>query len=528
MDTSAFDDFAVRPLAGILPADLARRSLAPLEALGIACAEDLYECIANLGGNWYKSAPGLTRDDAVRLVDWLGGHSSQIGEITARFYPPGMAPESLSADKADDDASGLPAPIDFDAQLRKSGLCTEPENDFPQQRPSQMMLSRPARELHLSGANGTNRGSRPGSLEAQNDLQAVASWLKARAANVNTLSQYKKEAERFLLWCTLERGKALSSISTEDASLYPVWLEELGRKEPHEWSSKWHLPQSAWIGSKNAPRLSADWRPFNGPLSVSSRKTALTVVRILFGFLTKTGYLRFNPFDQVSTKVHFLAGEGAPSAFADRSLTPRQWDEVMEHLEELEDSPSKRRMRVILSLGKGLGMRASEIIGACAGWIVNRRIGDEDMTVIEIVGKGDKVRRLPISEETIRAIDLYFEARLLPSVRACEPSVPLVASLSKNADAQKSISRSGLYRVLTDFFEAAALKAEEKSAADAAKLRAGSTHWLRHTFATTALKEMDINIVQNAMGHASIGTTSRYLTPEEAQIAKAMKKMAPL
>ena len=39
---------------------------------------------------------------------------------------------------------------------------------------------------------------------------------------------------------------------------------------------------------------------------------------------------------------------------------------------------------------------------------------------------------------------------------------------------------------------------------------------------------MDLNVVQNAMGHASIGTTSRYLTPEEAQIAKAMKKMAPL
>lgn len=32
---------------------------------------------------------------------------------------------------------------------------------------------------------------------------------------------------------------------------------------------------------------------------------------------------------------------------------------------------------------------------------------------------------------------------------------------------------------------------------------------------------MDINIVQNAMGHASIGTTSRYLTPEESQIAQA-------
>ena len=59
-------------------------------------------------------------------------------------------------------------------------------------------------------------------------------------------------------------------------------------------------------------------------------------------------------------------------------------------------------------------------------------------------------------------------------------------------------------------------------------MRASSTHWLRHTFATTALKQMDINVVQNAMGHASIGTTSRYLTPEEAQIARAMKKMQSL
>ena len=82
--------------------------------------------------------------------------------------------------------------------------------------------------------------------------------------------------------------------------------------------------------------------------------------------------------------------------------------------------------------------------------------------------------------------------------------------------------------MLCDFFERAALEVEEISASDAAKLRAGSTHWLRHTFATTALKAMDINLVQNAMGHASIGTTSRYLTPEESQIAQAMKKIEPL
>ncbi len=65
------DDFAARPLADVLPDDLARRTLAPLSKLDIACADDLYECIANLGGNWFRSAQGIDQDDAARLADWL-------------------------------------------------------------------------------------------------------------------------------------------------------------------------------------------------------------------------------------------------------------------------------------------------------------------------------------------------------------------------------------------------------------------------------------------------------------------------
>ena len=162
-------------------------------------------------------------------------------------------------------------------------------------------------------------------------------WLQARAVNPNTLSQYRKEAERFAAVVHYGTRKGLSSITASDAALYPRWLEELGRLEPGTWQQKWNLPQTIWVGPKNAPRLSAQWRPFNGPLSVSSRKTSLTVVRILFGFLTKTGYLRSNPFDQVSSKVRYLPGEGAPKAFADRSLTPRQWKAVLEHLEKMPD-----------------------------------------------------------------------------------------------------------------------------------------------------------------------------------------------
>lgn len=251
----------------------------------------------------------------------------------------------------------------------------------------------------LSGRLGTNRVGRGGMLEAGNDLEAVNQWLAARAVNPNTRAQYRKEAERFILWCTLERGLALSSITAKDAALFPRWLEGLGRTDPAVWQQLWKEPQALWIGPKNAARTSPAWRPYNGPLTATSRKTSLTVIRLLFSFLVKTGYLQYNPFDQVSGKVRLLPGEGAPRDFADRSLSESQWEDVLEYLDSLPENLASARIRVVLCLGKGLGMRASEIIHAQAGWLVTRRIGDDDLLVIEIVGKGDKVRRLPVSSE---------------------------------------------------------------------------------------------------------------------------------
>ncbi len=486
-----------------IPQPLRRRVAEPLNALGLHTLEDLYECMANVGGNWYRQFPGLLREDALSLVRWLAREGGEIGEITDRFYPPGMAPGAAAGESP--------------AQPSGSLACL-------QAAPIEQL----ALPSSLSGEFGANRGLE-NSLQADNDRDAIEAWLNARAQNPNTNAQYRKEAERFLLWCAMEQRMAMSSISAKEAALYPKWLEELGRTDEAAWARRWHLPQQTWIGKKNEPRLSENWRPFNGPLSASSRKSAMTILRLLFSFLVKTGYLRFSPFDQISAKVRLLPGEGAPRAFADRSLTPEQWEEILEYLADMKPSEAKARLTVILSLGKGLGMRASEMMNASTGWICVRRIGDEDLRVIEIVGKGDKIRRLPVSDDTAARINEYLAWRKLPPLESCPPETPLISNLGLGPNSgQAGISRSGLYRALVGFFREAAEQIEEKSGADAAKLRASSTHWLRHTFATTALKQMDINVVQNAMGHASIGTTSRYLTPEEAQIAKAMKKMESL
>ena len=145
------------------------------------------------------------------------------------------------------------------------------------------------------------------------------------------------------------------------------WLEDLGRTDDKTFSRKWRIPQAFWIGEKNAERSSAAWRPYNGPLSPASRRNAIVVVRQLFKFLKRTGYL--------SPKVPLLKGEGAPQAFADRSLTPEQWSEITGHLSLIPEGQPRERMKLILMLGKSLGLRASEMLEARTGWIVRRSFG---------------------------------------------------------------------------------------------------------------------------------------------------------
>jgi site-specific recombinase XerD len=65
---------------------------------------------------------------------------------------------------------------------------------------------------------------------------------------------------------------------------------------------------------------------------------------------------------------------------------------------------------------------------------------------------------------------------------------------------------------------------------DEKQLRRASTHWLRHPHGSHALNGrpgqvgVPIQVVQNNLGHASIGTTSGYLTTERDLRLAAMKR----
>ncbi|OXC74347.1 Integrase [Caballeronia sordidicola] len=53
-------------------------------------------------------------------------------------------------------------------------------------------------------------------LNASNDYEAVQAWLSLHEAEA-TRRAYRKEAERLMLWAIVERQRALSSLTTDDA-----------------------------------------------------------------------------------------------------------------------------------------------------------------------------------------------------------------------------------------------------------------------------------------------------------------------
>ncbi len=70
---------------------------------------------------------------------------------------------------------------------------------------------------------------------------------------------------------------------------------------------------------------------------------------------------------------------------------------------------------------------------------------------------------------------------------------------------------------------AAALAATDKKSAE--RLAQASTHWLRHTHGSHAVASgTPIEIVQNNLGHASLSTTTIYVTSERKRRYREMEK----
>ncbi|WP_206957292.1 phage integrase family protein [Trinickia acidisoli] len=354
----------------------------------------------------------------------------------------------------------------------------------------------------VDGSRGQFRASQAACLlNASNDYEAIQSWLSLHESAA-TQRAYRKEAERLILWAIIERSRALSSLTTDDAIAYRGFL-----RRP--------TPRERWIGPSR-PRHSIEWRPFTGPLSARSAAYALNVLSALFRWLVEQRYVLANPFAGVKVKSH------ARRAGLDvsRGFSEGEWLLIRTLADGLEWSygwsvPAAQRLRFLLDFGYATGLRASELVSASLGDIRRDEHGDH---WLHVLGKGGKLGKVALPPLARTALDQYLVQRSLPVTPArWNPTTPLVASLEED----RGIESTRLWRVLRRFFGLVADAIEDERPATAEKLRRASPHWMRHTHASHALaRGAELIMVRDNLRHASISTTSTYLHSDEVQRAR--------
>ncbi len=360
----------------------------------------------------------------------------------------------------------------------------------------------------LNGTQGTFRGP-PSSctLSADNDYEAVQAWLALHESSA-TNRAYRKEAERLILWAVVERGRALSSLTTEDATAYRGFL-----RNP--------TPRNRWVGPPQT-RFSAEWRPFAAGLSPRSMAYALTVIGAMFRWLIEQRYVVANPFAGIKVRG------GARSSPMDegRVFSEGEWAIIRAVANGLEWSygwklPAAQRLRFVLDFAYATGLRSSEFVEATLGQIETDAHGDH---WLKLVGKGSKAGKVALPPLAKVALDHYLMQRGVPTTPAMwKPSTPLIADL-KNGGGNNRITSSRLWDVTNRFFTTTADAIEAESPKTAEKLRLASPHWMRHTHATHALaRGAELTTVRDNLRHASVSTTSVYLHTDQVKRARQMR-----
>lgn len=483
---------ALRWLEGLVaqdprPGDRAAAWLNPslalrLERAGVPTLSALVERVNGIGARWWARVPGVGEHKAARILDWLHANEEVLGlRVGQHVAQPRaqLSPMILAA--VVPAATSL---VPFEKFVLPAGL---------------------------DGSAGRYRAPiEKCLLLAANDHEAIGAWLASkRTGNAtgnlsSTQRSYRKEAERLLLWAVLERRKAVSSLSAEDVTDYRRFLAN---------------PPATWCGPRHRQRWSPMWRPLEGPLTPSALRQAVTILRSLFSFLVSHNYVVGNPFAAVA-----LPPNPQPPLGSSRTLSFAQWDHLDALLQGCVDSAVGRRLRRAMRWLYATGLRLSEITAARCADLEQIEGGRADGGAaidwqLSVVGKGGRRRKVPVPAELVAELEDElarhgFERKVSAM---CNRHIHLLARFDTQLGRPASWSASGLYQAIKAFVGQAADRLE---GVDALHLRKASTHWLRHSHGSHALQGRDgqsplaIEVVQNNLGHASVETTSMYLTTD--------------
>ncbi len=185
------------------------------------------------------------------------------------------------------------------------------------------------------------------------------------------------------------------------------------------------------------------------------------------------------------------------------TLSLKEIDQLLDAIDL--SSGQGQRNKAIIELLYGCGLRVSEL--------VNLRISDLyfEESFINVVGKGDKQRFVPISDYTIKYIELY--QKYIRNHQQIAAGHEDILFLNRRG---KQLSRAMIFTVIRTLANKANIKKKI------------SPHTFRHSFATHLLENgADLRAIQQMLGHESITTTEVYMHLNQSHLRETIEKFHP-
>ena len=292
-----------------------------------------------------------------------------------------------------------------------------------------------------------------------------------RNASPNTVKAYRDVFRLFLLYYRDHKGLPIESLCLAgiDADLVVGFLA--------------HLEKGRGCGKSTINQRLAAIHAFFRYVQVEEPAMIAQCQRIL-----AIPFRRYSP-----PPVNYLSKDDLAAVLKGPSLT----------------TPSGRRDAVLLSLLYDTGARVQEVIDLS---VEDVRL--ETPAQVRLVGKGRKVRVVPLMEKTVAIVREYLKEKgLHRPERSKEP-------LFQNRWGEE-LSRSGVRYILAKYVK----KARVSRKGLPAKI---SPHTLRHTKAMHLLQCGNaLVIIRDILGHSDVKTTEVYAKADIEMRREALEKAAP-
>lgn len=163
------------------------------------------------------------------------------------------------------------------------------------------------------------------------------------------------------------------------------------------------------------------------------------------------------------------------------------------------------RNKAIIETLYSCGLRVSELVNLRISCIY------QDSGFVRIIGKGNKERLVPISEEALKYIHIYLDTvRVFLPVSAIDSDIVF---LNKRG---KKLSRVMIFLIIKNLAAKAGIKKNI------------SPHTFRHSFATHLIEGgADLRAVQDMLGHESIITTEIYTHLDREFLRETLQQFLP-